>query len=870
MTWTIVTVAILVIATGIYFALTSIRQKDIPVMQAVPEQTVLLARQLEIKKLPFSSFLKENFFRDLAGIPLMSSSVNVMLKIDSLLAGEDKLKELLIRNELLLALVPESDSALEILVLFEVQDMLEVRKMNSFLTRHFKISEDLKTIHQKEIHRIDGTTPFFFCLSNGIFAGSASLDVLEMAVVQMNSKKEAFDEPGFKEIIATSGKNVHANLYIDLDKLNRAIHSEEAELRSYFGKHSSLDILIKEDGIMLNGFLNAEAGDMGLAELFEGQEVVSSACPVFLPASTQEFFKLGFTDFDSMCCSLARMKKPEAGLAESLPVSEFEKKHFTGWATEEMIVARTGSSRQVAAFYIRQDSDPLEELEPITLKSGPDTYLDTEIRTIYREGMIRDLLWPFSRQINMPYYCILGDYVLFGNSKETLQHLIRNFSSGKTLGENKIYTDVSAHTSENSHIQYFVNLSKMHASKDQGNADPLLPEMIDEKNAYLHFPALSGQFTLSGKWLYTSLFLAYSDTIIEEGQHNWEVVLDSKPVKGPFVVRNPQSAGSFILINDLEGNLYLVSSAGKIVWRRNISGQVLGEVSLLDTFMNGIFLFNTASQMFMLDMDGKDIEGFPVTFDVKAAAGLKPVHYRDVDEIRILVPGIDGKIYNYYAEGEKVKGWKEPEMPGIPSASPQYLVIGKKDYLIFPDEEGNVLITDRRGKERARYKGNFANSLNSGLYVNRTNSRGLFLTTDQKGHLIYVPEKGKLQETVFGEFSPDHYFFYVDMNGDGSEDFVYFDRLVLQAYDRFKKKLFDITLPEEPVFKPLSLETQSKQRSFLFQGPTGQIYRVDHTGTIHFDEEIKTDSGFHAWKDPGTGMVFIFTTKKDRLYSYSF
>ena len=106
------------------------------------------------------------------------------------------------------------------------------------------------------------------------------------------------------------------------------------------------------------------------------------------------------------------------------------------------------------------------------------------------------------------------------------------------------------------------------------------------------------------------------------------------------------------------------------------------------------------------------------------------------------------------------------------------------------------------------------------------------------------------------------------MNADGHEDFVYFDNLKMQAFDRFKKKLINVDLTEGPASQPLKLATESKRKSFFYQGASGKIYRVDHDGNVITEEYLRSDSGFAAWKDKDTGMVLLTVTKDRDLILY--
>ena len=83
-------------------------------------------------------------------------------------------------------------------------------------------------------------------------------------------------------------------------------------------------------------------------------------------------------------------------------------------------------------------------------------------------------------------------------------------------------------------------------------------------------------------------------------------------------------------------------------------------------------------------------------------------------------------------------------------------------------------MTDRRGSRRMEIRKSFINALGSDLYVNITNqSKGLMLTTDQKGNLVYIPEEGAINSTSFGQRSENHYFIYSDFSNNKVMDFIF-------------------------------------------------------------------------------------------------
>ena len=75
------------------------------------------------------------------------------------------------------------------------------------------------------------------------------------------------------------------------------------------------------------------------------------------------------------------------------------------------------------------------------------------------------------------------------------------------------------------------------------------------------------------------------------------------------------------------------------------------------------------------------------------------------------------------------------------------------------------MITDRQGKKLNNFHGAGADPGRTSIYPNRTNSKGIFLTSGKNGNLLYLPEQGKLQQTRFGDFSAGHFFLYEDLDG---------------------------------------------------------------------------------------------------------
>jgi hypothetical protein len=301
---------------------------------------------------------------------------------------------------------------------------------------------------------------------------------------------------------------------------------------------------------------------------------------------------------------------------------------------------------------------------------------------------------------------------------------------------------------------------------------------------------------------------------------------------------------------------------GEIQARRQLAGQPLGGVVELphsgDPFR---FLLNTSGQLYLIDSAGNDAPGFPYRLDPEASAGLFLLPGADEENTLVLVPSADQAVYAYTLKPGPAVGWQTPSLKATPSGSPLYFKEKQKEYLIFRDSEEGILVTDRKGKEKRRFQFSAAARGHSPLYLNRTNSRGTFITTDSRGHLIYLPDNGKVQETVFDDFSPEHYFLYSDFDGKGGEDFIFFDLGMLRIFDRFKKELIKVPLPELPSSLPVVFSTRGKGKGLLYQGTSGTIYLVDNQGNIFYDEEIMSSLPPVVLKDASLEAFYALITR---------
>ena len=178
---------------------------------------------------------------------------------------------------------------------------------------------------------------------------------------------------------------------------------------------------------------------------------------------------------------------------------------------------------------------------------------------------------------------------------------------------------------------------------------------------------------------------------------------------------------------------------GKVLWKKQLDGILLGTVEQIDMYKNGRLqlVFATPNRVYVLDRNGKDVSPFPLKFKDDITQPLSVFDYDNKRDYRIMV--IQGKsVLMYDKEGKTVNGFTYKNAEHMINTQPQHFRIGRKDYIVFV--QGNELeILDRVGKTRINVRNNISFSDN-GIYLYDNK----FTATTIKGDLIQIDENGKL------------------------------------------------------------------------------------------------------------------------------
>ena len=889
----IVLVSFVVIFTGFRYY-RNLKQKDIPLLQAIPPESEIIVK---INKLPRMrrELLKEAaYWNQLKTIEPFETLDKDWGRWDSLLHNFPLIEKNLTAAPCVLSLLKVDTGTYATLFLIPSPAIDAGSAWKEVLR---SVNAAPATLAEKyrdfSVYRLSHRCNVYYCRVPGILILSKELAAIHRSVDQIYQNNSLDKEPLFHELSLTEGKKTDINIYLNylslpslVKELVKPVVSGKV---SRISKWLELDLQLKDDEMLMTGF-SAQPDSLSYFLNIFKQEPQRIRIPEILPYDISFMLDFGVEDFrttyDRYLSFLEHMHAKEKLLKGHARLERKYhidiRKDLFSWIGNEIALAYNGKSASDDNYYlvIRAKDISLaqnklavvaEKMTPAGEEPVMSMYKDYIIKRLAEPSLLETLFGsPFSK-IHNNYFTFLKDYVIFANSPMQLEDLLNTFYLKKTLSANYNYQYFSDNIFESSNIYLYCNIR---------NAYPLLIDIFKgdlynyfEKNELLfrNFEGLGIQFSYSEHLFFTNLYLKYNPSYQEVKLNNWEYDLEDVATGKPQIIQNHRTGRRNIIVFDRSNNMYLINHLGQLQWKIKLPEKPVGDITMIDYYGNAKwqYLFNSEDYIFLIDLEGNEVAGFPVSLDVSATSPVCVLDYDNTHNYRLLLALSDQKIYNYSREGKKIEGWHKVQTKGVVKAPIQYFAVKGKDYIIAYDTVGRTYVVNRRGDSRIPVNADFVKSKNNIYYENITNSRkGLFLTTDEKGKLSYVGKSGKVTYSSFGEFSPGHYFIYGDINDDKDPDFIYFDKDRMIAFDRYKKKICSHTFPEDISQAPLLFNIGRKAYLGVLLDSLQEVRFYDG-GQRAFDYiTFAAKQGFVVTQLENNGKHNIITTADKKVYNY--
>ncbi len=749
---------------------------------------------------------------------------------------------------------------------------------------------------------------FAFAVEKSLFLCSRNPMLVEEAIRHLHSGTPLPEQAAFQKVRKTAGRDVDGNLYLNYQELlpllatnfnDKALSAGVQDVP--FAKWAELDLTLKPDALMLNGFTYAEEGTRDFLNILRDQEPQDVELPYVLPSHTAFLFYYGIGDPQRFLKArrqyleknnrLYEYNKALKRVADSCRCDPGEM--MLSWMGNEVGVAVTelskGDDVQNNMLTVVRTTDPdgarekLKALEAslsdsAEAKNKEDTFRDVTIRRFPVGNIFRTLLGsPFPRMAN-PWYILLDGHVILAANKGALRDVINAYQQDQTLAKNIDFDSFTENLSRNANLFLYSNIGRSPFLYSKYLEESRVGRLTDHLDLFRQFQAVGLQFISSGDGLfYNNLYLEYDPVYKKETTSLWEVGLDTAVRGRPRLVRNHYTDALEVFVQDANNKVYLISNTGKVLWSKQLPEPIMGKVHQVDVYKNEKLqlLFNTRSRLYLLDRKGRDVENFPVDFRSPATSPLALFDYANTRDYRILVPCKDRHVYNYDKTGEQVEGWEFGKTATIVQRTPHHIRINtnNKDFIFLADSAGNIHLLDRRGNPRYEVERTITPAPGSDLTVDEGKTIGVseLVFTDTSGQVVKLAFNGEKEEIDLQDNSPRHAYRYKDVDGDGRRDHIFLDQNQLSVYAADKERLFeeafDSTLVRFPSYFRFPDETV---RMGVVNRKTHEAYLLNKFGsreegmplfgsTLFSIGDINKDGTFEVVIGHSDGNIYTYT-----------
>lgn len=816
--------------------------------------------------------------------PIINHLNRDIRKLDSLLMMDDDFWDLAEDNTFYWSSHLEKDSVSSLWII-GLENAHQENNVNRFVKDYFsdQVAITKKSFLDVNVYCVNNhNKKFYYASAYGIFIASESLALLEKSLRQLKDETGLIEQKDFVEIKETCGKKVDANFYISNKQLNfiskkfsnnapfSLLHNIEN-----FSFWNGLDLYIKSDSWSWNGYTSISDAD--LLVLFQAQQPVENKGIYLLPKETTAWIQLGFSEpeyfFDNLSKYQSKSKVLNA-VNQKYNVSLIDDfKSFSGneiyfaWINNAPVLLMHLSDIEIAASTMMKLSDDKHD------------YQSGEVVRLHSSEFCNAIFGENIFKIRPTHWSIFGEYLVMAESSNMIGSIV---DAQHNATESKQYQSMTENIVDRSNFSFCCNFSNCDGFMRRNCSKKLFQQYQKNKSLLLDFNGFYIQFSASSGLFYTNAIISYDSetdiTVIHDEREDassstidsvnmdestssediFDVVsnalfapekseqentpskssttpegqqttkLKGKMILIPYPIYDHSAKDKKFVVFDNQSNMYLIDKNGTIIWTKILHDKPISDVYQVDYYTNGKiqYLFNSKNYLYMIDLKGNWVTGYPKKLNDGAQNPIAVFDYSQKKDYRIVYVDNKGVINNISKEGKPVNGWESPSLSYKISTAAESFSIGKTRYLIFQMDNGKVLMTKQDGSIWMKIEKAFTNTIRSDFYINRTNSKGVLLTTDQKGTLVYIPEKGEVKTTSFGSFSDKHYFIYEDFNGDGSNDFIYLDGKKLTVFDRLQNVILTYVFPSEPTNQPevftinkqcyLSIFVASEQKVYIF------------------------------------------------------
>jgi len=885
--WTIIIIVVLFAGMGAlaYFLQQKKRAYVASPYGCVPMDAGIVIEAVDMPGL-FESLAGDNEMIDgMSEIPELNPFTSAIDMIDSLSHQRD-FKHLAGNNPVIISIHLLGKNRLTPLFAFagspEIRDKHIRAIMDDITDYRYLIKEYQGSNVYELVENSSGESVLFLSLVKGVMIISQSHILVEAGIRQIEQEMDIRDLPGFRSVAAAAGKNEN-KVYLIFDNVARFMplltgKADSGIASSFRDLASSLeaDLYIKPSGLVLSGYIETSDSSQVLHK-YRMQEPRSYDIFRYIPSSTS-MFEIVTTPIDKAEGEKDKETRYISDILKSQVSGEMARVHLDikGQEAEKnrvMLFDLRGSSATEEAFAL--------EMEQYYRRKGvaednyisyyrPDAETEYIIYKLPDSKLGYELGGSFGDFISSEYATFYDDLLVLSSAQVSLSKFIYDNILSRTLANDLSYREFESTMPSRAGYYFYCVPSRIIPLLRGVLKDEIVKGLEKNIEALRKLQAVGYQLVSSNDMIYNTLSVSYKPEVKEEAKAVWESLLDTVASSKPLFFTNHYTGGNEIFVQDMNNKLYLINSAGRILWKRPISESIKGDAYMVDYYKNGKLqiVFATRNYLHLIDRNGNYVERYPVQLRSPATNGLALFDYEGNRDYRLFICGEDRKVYAYNKSGSTVRGWNQFSTKGRVRNDIEFFRVSGKDYLVVNDEE-NMYILDRRGNIRVEMREQVSRSDRSMLRLT-TGTNPQMVLAAKDGSIKLINFNGEVRTYTVNEFSADPVFEYFDLDADGLGEYIFIDENRVYAFDDDRSRMFSLALSSDEIFGPYGLEFSSNDKMIgLTDVKANEVYVIDERGKNLKGFPLNGTSSFSVGRlNRGSSFNLIIGGQDSFLYNY--
>lgn len=634
---------------------------------------------------------------------------------------------------------------------------------------------------------------FFFARANGLVIISTSENLVESSLKQLQNKIDLASQPAFMQALKTANSKDPINAFIQFsalpDWLETLLNSRPNWLEN-LGEWSALDLDINTNNITLTGITLSPDSTGTYLSLFEKtgsqtiefQNIVPENCALVTNQNSKNMGAFGKA-FRQYLGVHNRLKKRDNAL-HAINVDEGAWHNTLAGEMGTFFVdgAQDVAHSKYAYLKLNEGASAKALLEKIS-NPNPEIYRDKFIYQLSARNVLPLLFGHIFSDMPLPYWYEHNGWLLFANDAELAKNHINNLLIDKVLANNNSYLAVAKNLDSDAHLLVLAKSPDWLNLLEKSLKPDLAKRFTKEKGAWQSINWVMAEFTQRKEAAYTALSLVKQEETTAQAKQYFTTKLEARAAKPAQLVKNHNTKQNEVVIQDENNTLYLISPQGKILWKRTLEDEILGEIAQIDIYKNQKLqlVFNTKTHLYVVDRNGKDVAPFPIKLKEAATAPMAVLDYEKNRNYRLLVP-CGKQLLNYDVTGKEVNGWNFSKAKTDLVTQPKWRVLSGKDLIYLADQKGRVYVVNRRGEARYKLKTTLSSRASEIYLMGKSTNEAQFVALSRSGYQLKLSLNDQLDSLQpFGE-KPD----YFVANGENmlfsSADYLYY-RSNTQSFD---------------------------------------------------------------------------------------